>query len=175
RVGRGAGNKQVLKNIEPGRYSQSVQEKEVTALGQPDIEITSIDDGEKIEFTAEVDVRPEIELPDFSAISVEVDPLEVDEAAVDEQLDLLRARFGTLTGVDRGVADGDFVSLDLTATVDGGPVPDATAAGLSHEVGSGQLIDGLDEAILGVEAGGSAEFTTKLVAGEHAGKEAVVT
>src|SRR5699024_7851808 len=129
------------------------------------IEVTSIEDGEKVEFTAEVDIRPEIDLPDFSAIAVEVDPLEVDEAAVDEQLDLLRARFGTLTGADRGVENGDFVSLDITAT----------AEGLSHEVGSGQLIEGLDEAILGVEAGGSAEFTTKLVAGEHAGKEAVVT
>ena len=175
RVGRGAVIEQVLQNIVPGRYSEAVQEHDVTALGQPDIEVTSIEDGEKVEFTAEVDIRPEIDLPDFSAIAVEVDPLEVDEAAVDEQLDLLRARFGTLTGVDRGVEDGDFVSLDLNATVDGEPVPDATAEGLSHEVGSGQLIEGLDEAILGVEAGGSAEFTTKLVAGEHAGKEAVVT
>jgi trigger factor len=73
------------------------------------------------------------------------------------------------------VQDGDFVSIDLSATVDGEAVPEAATEGLSHEVGSGQLIEGLDEAIIGLEAGGSAEFTSKLVAGEFADKEAVVT
>uniref|UniRef100_UPI00037650AC trigger factor n=1 Tax=Rhodococcus sp. R1101 TaxID=1170698 RepID=UPI00037650AC len=87
----------------------------------------------------------------------------------------LRQRFGTLTGVERPVQDGDFVSIDLSATVDGNEVPEAATEGLSHEVGSGQLIDGLDEAIIGLSAGESKEFTSTLVAGEYAGKEAVVT
>lgn len=145
------------------------------AIGQPEIEVTKIEDGELLEFTAEVDVRPEIELPDFSSINVEVDPIEITDEAIEEQLLSLRQRFGTLTGVDRAVEDGDFVSIDLSATVDGENVAEATASGLSHEVGSGQLIEGLDEAIIGLKAGESKDFTSTLVAGEYAGKEAVVT
>ncbi|QDQ98059.1 trigger factor [Tomitella fengzijianii] len=175
RVGRGAVIEQVLQNAVPGRYTEAVTTNDIKAISQPEIEVTNIEDGDHVEFTAEVDVRPEIDLPDFSSIAVEVDPIAVTDEAVDEQLDALRARFGTLTGVDRAVQDGDFVSIDLAATVDGEPVPEATAEGLSHEVGSGQLIEGLDEAVVGVEAEGSAEFTTKLLAGEHAGQEAVVT
>ena len=175
RVGRGAVIEQVLQNAVPGRYTDAVTANDVKAISQPQIEVTNIEDGDHVEFTAEVDVRPEIDLPDFSAITVEVDPIAVTDEALDEQLHALQARFGTLTGVDRPVQNGDFVSIDLSATVDGEPVPEATAEGLSHEVGSGQLIEGLDEAVVGVEAEGSTEFTTKLLAGEHAGDEAVVT
>ncbi len=174
RVGRGSVIEQVMQNVVPSRYSEAVTNEDIKALGQPDIEVTKIEDGDHIAFTAEVDVRPEIALPDFSEIEVTVDSFAVDEEAVDEQLDALRARFGTLTGVERGVEDGDFVSIDLAATIDGEAVPEATAEGLSHEVGSGELIDGLDEVLLGVEAGGNTEFTTKLVAGERAGEDAVV-
>ncbi|NLU84008.1 trigger factor [Rhodococcus sp. HNM0569] len=175
RVGRGAVLEQVVNDAIPARYSDAVSTSDVQPIGQPEVEITKIEDGDVLEFAAEVDVRPEITLPDFSSIAVTVDPVEITDEAVDEQLLSLRQRFGTLTGVDRPVQDGDFVSIDLAATVDGQPVEDATTEGLSHEVGSGQLIEGLDEAIVGVEAGGSKEFTTKLVAGEFAGKDAVVT
>lgn len=126
-------------------------------------------------FTAEVDVRPEIELPDLSALKIQVDPIEVADDEVDAELQSLRARFGTLTGVERPVADGDFVSIDLSATVDGTELAEAATEGLSHEVGSGQLIEGLDEALIGLKAGESATFTTTLAAGEQAGKEAEVT
>ena len=175
RVGRGAVLEQVVNDALPSRYSEAVTSENVKVIGQPEIEITKIEDGTELTFTAEVDVRPEIELPDYSAISVVVDPLEISDEAVDEQLQSLRQRFGTLTGVDRPVQSGDFVSIDLSATVDGESVDEATASGLSHEVGSGQLIDGLDDAIVGVSADESKEFTPTLVAGEYAGKEAVVT
>lgn len=175
RVGRGAVLEQVVNDALPSRYSEAVEAGQVKVIGQPEIEITKLEDGEQLTFTAEVDVRPEIELPDYSALTVTVDPVEITDEAVDEQLLSLRQRFGTLTGVERGVQDGDFVSIDLAATVDGEAVPEATASGLSHEVGSGQLIQGLDEALIGLKAGESKDFTSTLVAGEHAGKEAVVT
>ncbi|MGW0040379.1 trigger factor [Rhodococcus sp. NPDC003348] len=175
RVGRGAVLEQVVNDALPARYTEAVTAGEIKVIGQPEIEITKIEDGQELAFTAEVDVRPEITLPDFSALAVEVDPIEVTDEAVDEQLLSLRQRFGTLVGVDRAVEEGDFVSIDLSATVDGEDVPEASTTGLSHEVGSGQLIEGLDEAVVGLKAGESKEFTTKLVAGEHADKEAVVT
>ncbi|MGW6376376.1 trigger factor [Rhodococcus sp. NPDC055112] len=175
RVGRGAVLEQVVNDTLPGRYSEAVTTAGVKAIGQPEIDITKIEDGELLAFTAEVDVRPEIDLPDYSTLAVTVDPVEITDEAVDEQLLSLRQRFGTLTGVERAVQDGDFVSIDLSAAIDGEAVPEATASGLSHEVGSGQLIEGLDEAIVGLKAGESKDFTTKLVAGEHADKEAVVT
>ncbi len=174
RVGRDSILAQVVNDAIPAKYSEAVAETETKAIGQPEIDLSELKYGESVSFTAEVDVRPEITLPDYSTLSVEVDAIEVDEAAVDEQLEGLRARFGTLKGVERGIENGDFVSIDLAATVDGEPVEEATTEGLSHEVGSGQLIDGLDEALIGLKAGEDKEFTTKLVAGDHAGEEALV-
>ena len=175
RVGRGAVLEQVVNDAIPSRYSEAVTSAEVKVIGQPEIEVTRIDDGEQLAFTAEVDVRPDITIPAIGDIAVTVDPLEVGEADVQEQLDALRARFGTLTGVDRPVETGDFVTLDLSATVDGVDVPDASTTGMSYEVGSGQLIDGIDEALVGMSAGDTGEFSTARLAGEHAGKDAVVT
>ncbi|MGV0736953.1 trigger factor [Mycobacterium syngnathidarum] len=175
RVGRGAVLEQVVNDALPTRYSEAVTASDVKPLGQPEIEVTKLEDGQELAFTAEVDVRPEITLPEFDALKITVDPIEVDDEAVDAELQSLRARFGTLTGVDRGAQEGDFVSIDLSATVDGTEVPEAATEGLSHEVGSGQLIEGLDEAITGLKAGESKVFTTKLAAGEHAGKDAEVT
>ncbi|WP_199255512.1 trigger factor [Mycolicibacterium mengxianglii] len=175
RIGRGAVLEQVVNEALPARYSEAVTTTEVKPLGQPEIEVTKIEDGEELVFTAEVDVRPEINLPDLSSLTVSVDPIEVTDEDIDKELQTLRARFGTLTGVDRPAQEGDFVSIDLSATVDGEDVPDAKTEGLSHEIGSGQLIEGLDEAIIGLKAGETKVFTTTLVAGEHAGKEAEVT
>ena len=175
RVGRDSILAQVVNDALPGKYSEAVAETETKAIGQPEIDLSELKYGESVTFTAEVDVRPEIELPDYSTLAVEVDPIEIEDDAVDEQLEGLRARFGTLKGVDRGAQDGDFVSIDLAAEVDGEPVDEASTEGLSHEVGSGQLIDGLDEALVGLKAGESKVFTTKLVAGDHAGEDAQVT
>lgn len=175
RIGRGTVLEQVVNEALPGRYSQAVTELEVKPLGQPDIEITKIEDGQELVFTAEVDVRPEIELPDLAALRITVDPVEIGDDEVDTELESLRARFGTLTGVDRPAAEGDFVSIDLSASVDGEAVAEAQTEGLSHEVGSGQLIEGLDEAIVGLKAGESKVFATTLAAGPQAGQEAQVT
>ncbi|WP_278315131.1 trigger factor [Lolliginicoccus levis] len=173
RVGRSAVLEQVINDTVPGKYSEAVSEGDIKAIGQPEIEVTKIED-DHFGFTAEVDVRPEITLPEYASLEVSVEAEEATDADVEEQLDELRKRFGTVVPVERGAEKGDLVTLDLSATVDGKPVEDATADDLSHEVGSGELIEGLDEAITGVEAGGTAEFPTKLLAGDFAGEDAVV-
>ncbi|MCP2628174.1 trigger factor [Mycolicibacterium smegmatis] len=175
RIGRGAVLEQVVNDALPSRYSEAVSTSDLKPLGQPEIEITKLEDNEELVFTAEVDIRPEITLPELESLKITVDPIEVTDEEVDAELQSLRARFGTLKGVERGVQEGDFVSIDLSATVDGNEVPEAATEGLSHEVGSSQLIDGLDEAIIGLKADESKTFTTKLVAGEYAGQDAEVT
>ncbi len=175
RIGRGAVLQQVVNDALPSRYSEAVTTSEVRPLGQPDIEITKLEDNDELVFTAEVDIRPDIAVPDLEALKIEVDPIEVTDEDVDAELQSLRARFGTLSGVERPVENGDFVSIDLSASVDGKDVSDAKTEGLSHEVGSGQLIDGLDDALVGLKAGETKVFTTTLAAGEHAGEEAQVT
>ncbi|MFG1933919.1 trigger factor [Mycobacterium sp. NPDC048908] len=166
---------QVIGDAVPARYSEAVTTSEVQPLGQPEIDITNKEYGQDLTFTAEVDVRPEIELPDLEGLKITVDPIEVTDEEVDAELQNLRARFGTLKGVERAAENGDFVSIDLSATVDGEDVPEAKTEGLSHEVGSGQLIEGLDDAIIGLKEGETRVFTTTLAAGDHAGKEAQVT
>lgn len=175
RFGREALLDQVVNEALPARYGQAVVESEVQPLGQPEIEVTKKEYGQELAFTAEVDVRPKIELPDLGALTISVDPVEVSDDDVDAELESLRARFGTLTGVDRPVADGDFVSIDLSATIDGEEVPGASAEGLSHEVGSGRLIAGLDDALIGLSVDESREFTAQLAAGDNAGRDAQVT
>ncbi|KHF42399.1 trigger factor [Saccharomonospora viridis] len=175
RIGRAPVLDEVINEAIPAKYLEAVRSSEVRTLGQPEFEVTKLEDREVLEFTAEVDVRPEITLPDLDDLTVSVDDVELDESEVDEQLDQLRARFGVLKGVDRPAENGDFVSIDLSATVDGEEVPDASTTGLSYEIGSGQLVEGIDEAIIGANEGETKTFTTKLVAGEHAGKDAEVT
>ena len=175
RLGRGAILEQVVNDALPARYSEAVAAGDVKVIGRPEIEITKIEDGQELAFSAEVDVRPEITLPDFAGIAVSVDPIVIEDEDIAQQLLSLRQRFGTLTAVERAVQDGDFVSIDLSATVDGQAVSEASTTGLSHEVGSGQLIEGLDETLIGMAAEESKDFTSTLVAGEYAGKEAVVT
>ena len=175
RIGKEAILDQVINEALPSRYGQAVTESDVRPLGQPEIDVTKKIYGEDLVFTAEVDVRPDFTLPDLSALKITVDPIKVSDEDIDTELQNLRARFGTLKGVERAAASGDFVSIDLKATIDGEDVPEASTQGLSHEVGSGQLIDGLDDAIVGLSAGESKVFTTELAAGPHAGKEAEVT
>jgi trigger factor len=175
RVGREAILDQVINEALPSRYGQAVTESDVKPLGQPEIEVTKKEYGQELVFTAEVDVRPDIALPELGALKITVDPINVSDEDVDAELQSLRARFGTLSGVERPAASGDFVSIDLSANIDGEDVPEASTKGLSHEIGSGQLVDGLDDAIVGLSAGESAVFTTEMAAGPHAGKQAEVT
>jgi trigger factor len=176
RLGRGVVLEEVVNGAVPAKYSEVITSSEdLTPIGSPDIEVTEIADGDKLSFKAEVDVRPQIDLPDLGSLAVSVDDVEVTDADVQEQLDNLRGRFGTLAGVERPAAKDDFVLIDLSATVDGKPVEDATTTGFSYQVGQGGLIDGIDEAIEGLSAGEEATFTSRLVAGEFADKDAEVT
>ncbi|HEY4455525.1 MAG TPA: trigger factor [Pseudonocardiaceae bacterium] len=174
RLGRGVVLDEVVNEAIPAKYMEAVNGDNVRTLGQPNIEVTKIDDGQTLEFKAEVDIRPEITIPEFDGITVDVENLAINDDEVQEQLDELRARFGTLTGVERPAETGDFVSVDLSASVDGEEVEDATTTGLSYEIGSGQLVDGIDDALIGLSDGESATFPTTLVAGEYAGREAQV-
>ncbi|WP_251449897.1 trigger factor [Microbacterium sp. Marseille-Q6648] len=157
-------------------YREAVTANELRVLGRPNAEVTEWpnekDFSGDLEVQVEVDVRPEFELPAFEGTTVEVEALEVDEAAIDEELDRLRARFGTLVTVDRPAASGDFVELDLVATIDGAEID--RAEGVSYEVGSGELLEGIDEAIDSLTAGEATTFRSKLVGGDHAGEEAEV-
>ena len=175
RVGRGPVLEQVVNDMLPTRYGQAIEELDIKALGQPNIDITKLEDGDVIEFVAEVDVRPEFDLPDFSEISVEVPALGSTEERIDHELEHLRERFGSLKTVDREAGDEDFITLNLSATVDGEEIEDAKVEDMSYRVGSGDLIEGLDEAVKGLKADESATFTSKLVFGEYADKDAEVT
>lgn len=175
RVGRGPVLDEVVNEAVPNKYLEAVNSSEIRTLGRPDIEVTKIEDGDEVGFTAEVDVRPEITVPAFGELSVTVDDVGVTEDEVQEQLDELRARFGTLAGVDRPAQSGDFVSIDLSATVDGQHVEEAETSGLSYEIGSEELVAGIDDALIGASEGETRNFTTTLVAGEYAGREADVT
>lgn len=174
-VGRSTVLQEAINDALPGLYGDAVRTNEIDILGHPEIEITQLDDGQQLVFTAEVDVRPEITLPDYDGLPVTVEDAEVSEAEVDEQLAGLRERFATLAGVERAAAAGDYVSIDLSATIDGETVEDAGATNLSYEVGSDSLVQGLDDAIVGLSAGESQDFDTQLRAGEHGGESARAT
>jgi trigger factor len=175
RVGRAAVLEEAINKALPKAYSDAVRDSGVKALGQPEIEVTKLEDNDQLEFTAEVDVRPEIEVPAYDGLAVTVADAIVTDEEIAEQFDALRARFGTLNGVERAVQTGDFISIDLTAAVDGEEVEGGSASGMSYEVGSGDLIEGLDDAVIGKSAGDSATFASTLAFGEHAGSDADIT
>jgi trigger factor len=163
RVGRGAVLDEAINAALPTFYSQAAKENDVLVIGRPDVEIVELKDKENFSFTVEVDVRPEISLPNFSEIKIEVDDVKVNDGDIDEQIQSLRTRFGTLTTVEKNVATGDFVTIDLVATKDGKDLDGGTANDLSYEVGSASMIDGLDEALIGLSANGEKSFDTALV------------
>ncbi len=175
RLGRSVVLEQAVNDALPELYGKALEEGDVLALGQPDLEITKLDDGKELSFTAEVDVRPRFEVPDLEGMTVTVDNAEVTPDDVEEYLSGLRERFASLKGVDRPAQSGDFVSIDLSASVDGESVEDAQASGLSYEVGTGTLLDGLDAALEGMTAGESKVFSAELPGGAHSGEEAAVT
>jgi trigger factor len=176
RVGRGYVLETAINEGLNGWYQAAVQESGIRPLSRPEVEITEVPDptstdGE-LKFHAEVDIRPEIELPDYAGIKVEVAAAESSDDDVDKALDELRGRFGTLKSVDRPAADGDFLTIDITATIDGADVD--SAAGLSYQVGAGTMLEGLDEAVTGLSVDEDAIFDTTLVGGDHAGESAQV-
>lgn len=174
-VGRGAVLDEAMNEAVPALYSEAVREQQVEILGHPEIEVTQFTDGQELVFTAEVDVRPEIELPDYDGLPVTVDDAEFSDDEVTEQLHGLRDRFATLAGVERAAASGDYVAIDLSATIEGEPVEDASANNLSYEVGGNSLVEGLDDAIIGLSVGDSKEFETQLRSGDQGGQNAQAT
>jgi trigger factor len=175
RVGRGAVLEQAVNDAVPQLYDKAVAEHEVFALGQPDLAVKKLDDGKELTFTAEVDVRPKFDIPDLDGMPVTVDDADVTPDQVEEYIGALRERFASLKGEDRPVQEGDFVSIDLAAGVEGKPVEDAQASGISYEVGSGSMLEGLDDALAGMAQGETKTFTAELGGGKLAGMQADVT
>ncbi len=171
RVGRGAVLEEAINEVLPGAYDAAVQENDLVAVGQPEVEVTEIADGDKFVFVAEVDIRPEFDLPDYTGIAVSVDDAEVNDEKVDEQLDELRKRFGTAVPVERAAADEDVVLLDVVGTLEDERIEEYSATALSYEVGSAGMVSGADEAIRGLSEGESANFTFTPEEGEFSGKE----
>ncbi|TDB89079.1 trigger factor [Actinomadura sp. KC216] len=174
-VGRGAVLQEAVNDALPGLYGRAVEESELFVLGQPDVEVTELEDGTQFAFTAEVDIRPKFEVPDYDGLEVVVDDAEVTDEQVEETLGNLRERFASLTTAERAVEEGDFATVDLVARIDGEEVADASTSGYSYEVGSKTSVEGLDDALIGLAAGEEATFTGTLTGGEHAGEEAEIT
>lgn len=163
RVGRGAVLDEAINAALPNFYSQAAKENDVLVIGRPNVDITELKDNEKLSFTVEVDIRPEIALPDFAQIKIEVDDVVVTDSDLDKQIESLQIRFGTLTTVEKTVESGDFVSIDLLATDGGKEIDGGSANEISYEVGSASMIEGLDEALIGLKVGESKSFETALV------------
>ena len=157
-------------------YAQALGENELSPLAQPELDVQSQPSTENreadVKLTITVTVRPEIELPNYEGLEVEVDEVEVTAEDEVQALDALRERFGTLKTVERPAADEDFVTIDIAAEIDGEQVD--AANDLSYQIGSGTMLDGIDEALTGLSAGEDATFETKLSGGEHAGEQAVI-
>jgi trigger factor len=170
-VGRGAVLEQAINEVVPQKYVEAMQSHDLQPVAQPEIEVTRIDDNDAVEFTAEVDVRPEITVPDYAGLTAEVDDITVTDADVEEQVQALRERFGSLVDVERAAEDGDFVVIDLVATKDDEPVEGAEVSEMSYRVGRGGMIEGLDEALTGMAAGDEKTFGSQLVGGDLVGQE----
>jgi len=170
-VGRGAVLQEAINEVVPQKYVEALQSHDLQPVAQPEVEVTRIDDNEAIEFTAEVDVRPEITVPDWKGLEAEVEDVGVTDSDVDDQVEALRERFGTLQDVERPAAEGDFVTIDLVATRDGEPVEGAEVGGMSYRVGRGGMLDGLDDALVGMSAGDDKTFSSQLVGGDLVGQD----
>ena len=173
RVGRGAVIDEAINSALPEFYGQAAREHKVAVIGRPEVDVKEFVDKDKLVFAVEVDVRPEVNLPDFSKITIEVDDVKVQDSDVDEQIESLRTRFGTLTTVEREIKMGDFATLDMTAFIDGAEIDGGQANDISYEVGSDKMIPGLDEILIGMKAGDVKQFETELV-GQQEGEKGEV-
>ncbi len=174
-VGRGPVLDEAINDVLPSSYMQALQENDLEPLAQPEIEVTRLEDNEVLEFTAEVDVKPAFDLPDYDGVEASVEDIALSDEDVAEQVQALRERFGTLVPVEREAADGDFVTIDLTAAQDGETVEGGEVSGMSYQVGRGGMIDGLDEALAGMKAEDEKTFESELVGGDLVGQPVQVT
>lgn len=160
----------------PDLYSQAVESKKLHPMDQPQINVEAVpmkeNDDTKLKFTAEVEVRPEIKLPAFKGIKIEIPEAKVTAKDVNERLEQLQKRFGTLVGVDRPAKKGDYVNIDLTATIKGEKVD--SQSGVSYQIGSGNMLDGMDKALETLTAGEKTSFEAPLAAGKHKGEKATI-
>ncbi|OZG64135.1 trigger factor [Bifidobacterium hapali] len=176
RIGFAAVAGEAVNNGVPELYSQALDEKKIRPMAQPEIDVqevpSSAKDETKLKFVATVERRPDIELPELEGLTIDVAKPEVTDEDVAKRLETLRQRFGTLVGVDRPASKGDFANIDLTAEIDGETVE--SQEGVSYELGSNTMLDGLDEALDGLSAGEETTFEGTLEAGEHEGQKAQV-
>jgi trigger factor len=168
RFGRSVVLEEAINKAIPAFYAQAAREHEVRVVGRPEVDLTELNDGKEIKFTVEVDVRPDIALPDYSKLLISVDDIVLTDSEIEEQIDGLRARFGTLTPLERAATKGDFVSIDLVARIDGKELEDGVARKISYEVGTNKMIEGLDDALEGMNVGESKVFVAELL-GAHEG------
>jgi len=176
RIGKGAVIEEAVNEALPQFYAQAVEKSDVRPLGQPTVDVTEVPDptaGGDLKFTAEVDVRPTIDLPELEGIEVTVDDVEVSDEDVDLRVESLRERFGTLTAVERAAGSGDFVSVDIAAAIEDEEID--TATGVSYEIGSGTMLEGMDDALVGLQAGETTSFVSALAGGDRAGQDARIT
>ena len=176
RVGFAAVAGEAVNDAVPELYSKALDEKKIRPMAQPEFDVQDVpqsaNDETKLKFTATVERRPDIELPEIDGLEIAISKPEVKDEDVDKRLETLRQRFGTLVGVDRPAAKGDFANIDLTAEIDGETVD--SQEGVSYELGSNTMLDGLDEALDGLSAGEETTFEGTLEAGEHEGQKATV-
>lgn len=169
-VGRAYVVQEALNDAISSAYEKAVRDNELKPVGQPDVEVTELEDRSHISFTAEVEVRPDFEVPEYSSVKVEVDAVVVDDDAVNEQLESLQKRFSNYTAVDRSAADADVLLVDIAGTYEGEPVADLTANALSYELGTDGILPGFDEAVLGASKDDVRTFEFTPEAGEYEGK-----
>ena len=176
RIGFAAVAGEAVNDAVPELYSKALDEKKIRPMAQPEFDVQDVpqsaNDETKLKFTATVERRPDIELPEIDGLEIAISKPEVKDEDVDKRLETLRQRFGTLVGVDRPAAKGDYANIDLTAEIDGEVVD--SQEGVSYELGSNTMLDGLDEALDGLSAGEETTFEGTLEAGEHEGQKATV-
>jgi len=175
RVGRAAVLDEAINDAINDNLDAALRENEIKLLGRPDVDVTTFEDAAPLEFTAEMDVVPEFQIPAYDSIEVVVDPTDVTDDDVSTQLDALRSRFGTLTTVERAATTGDVLLFDITGETDGESVEDLDAKALSYELGTEGMLPGFDEAVDGAVAGDSRTFTFTPDAGEYDGRDITVT
>ena len=176
RVGRDTVLQEAVNDVLPRAYEEALRENEVRPLGRPEVEVTEMQDGQSLTFTAEVDVRPQFDLPDYAGIRVEVDDAEVTDDDVDEQLTALRGRFASLSPVERGAQDGDVLLVDLSGTdASGEAIEDLSGNAMSYELGTDGMLPGFDDAVRGATAGETRTFEFTPEVGEYEGQPLTVT
>jgi len=175
RLGKGAALSEAVNAMLPDAYAQALESHQLQPLGQPEIEMTKLEEDQSVEFVATVDVVPEFDMPKLGSLAATVEAIEDLDAEVDDKIKILRNRFAQAADVDREARDGDQVRIDLVGSMNGEVLPDAQADGLTYVIGSGEMLDGLDEAVIGAKAGEERTFSSTLLGGSQEGNVADIT